>query len=106
MMYASKDWFETKVKDYIVQKVERSIFSIGLDQLFELFDQLLVFLPLGLIERFVIVAVRRRFQMVRKAGYYPMMYASKDWFETKVYDKELAEYDHWVAQYAGKKVSR
>ena len=47
-----------------MQKVERSIFSIGLDQLFELFDQLLVFLPLGLIERFVIVVVRRRFQMV------------------------------------------
>ena len=41
-------------------------------------------------------------QEIRKAGYYPMMYASKDWFETKVYDKELAEYDHWVAQYASK----
>ncbi len=41
-------------------------------------------------------------QEIQKEGYYPMMYASKDWFETKVYDRELSEYDHWVAQYASK----
>ena len=37
---------------------------------------------------------------VRAAGYYPMLYASKDWFEEFLDDGQLAGYDHWVADYA------
>ena len=37
---------------------------------------------------------------VRRQGYYPMMYASKDWYENWIYDSQLQKYDHWVAQYA------
>ncbi len=33
------------------------------------------------------------------AGYYPMIYANKTWFTTKLDDTQLAGYDHWLAQW-------
>lgn len=37
---------------------------------------------------------------IKKAGYVPGVYASKDFFESKLNYKELECYDIWVAQYA------
>jgi GH25 family lysozyme M1 (1,4-beta-N-acetylmuramidase) len=34
------------------------------------------------------------------AGYYPMIYANKTWFTTKLDDTRLAGYDHWLAQWS------
>jgi uncharacterized protein YjdB len=36
---------------------------------------------------------------LKQAGYYPMIYASKYWFESKLDDTRLAYYDHWLAQW-------
>jgi len=36
---------------------------------------------------------------LRQAGYYPMIYANKNWFTTKLDDSVLT-YDHWLAQWA------
>ncbi len=39
-------------------------------------------------------------ETVQDAGYYAMLYASKDWLENRVYDEQLTGVDKWVAQYA------
>ena len=38
--------------------------------------------------------------MLKQAGYYPMVYASKYWFTSVIDDTALTSYDHWVAQYS------
>ncbi|OPJ60225.1 GH25 family lysozyme [Clostridium oryzae] len=35
-----------------------------------------------------------------EAGYYPMIYANKTWFTSKLDDSKLKSYDHWLAQWA------
>lgn len=37
---------------------------------------------------------------IKKAGYYPMVYASKDFYENYLVESRLLGYDKWVAQYA------
>lgn len=39
-------------------------------------------------------------ETLQKNGYFPGIYASKDWFENWVFDSQLVDYEHWVAQYA------
>ncbi|OPJ64035.1 fibronectin type III domain-containing protein [Clostridium oryzae] len=34
-----------------------------------------------------------------QAGYYPMIYANKNWFTSKLDDTRLKPYDHWLAQW-------
>lgn len=36
--------------------------------------------------------------MLKQAGYYPMIYANKDWFTNKL-DSNALTYDHWLAQW-------
>lgn len=36
--------------------------------------------------------------MLKQAGYYPMIYANKSWFTTKL-DSNALTYDHWLAQW-------
>jgi len=38
--------------------------------------------------------------MLKQAGYYPMIYANKNWFTSVLDDTMLTSYDHWLAQYA------
>ncbi|OPJ60223.1 GH25 family lysozyme [Clostridium oryzae] len=38
-------------------------------------------------------------QRLNEAGYYPMIYANKNWFTTKLDDSKLTTYEHWLAQY-------
>ena len=38
--------------------------------------------------------------MLEQAGYYPMIYANKNWFTSVLDDSMLTSYDHWLAQYA------
>ncbi|MBU3181837.1 Ig-like domain-containing protein [Clostridium psychrophilum] len=38
--------------------------------------------------------------LLKQAGYYPMIYTSKYWFTSVLDDTLLTSYDHWVAQYA------
>lgn len=37
--------------------------------------------------------------MLKQAGYYPMIYASKYWYNSELDDSLLASYDHWIAEY-------
>ncbi|MBU3181839.1 Ig-like domain-containing protein [Clostridium psychrophilum] len=37
--------------------------------------------------------------ILKHAGYYPMIYTDKYWFTSFLDDKMLASYDHWLAQY-------
>lgn len=37
--------------------------------------------------------------MIKQAGYYPMIYTSKYFFTSTLDDSRLVGYDHWVAQY-------
>ncbi|MBC8584460.1 glycoside hydrolase family 25 protein [Youxingia wuxianensis] len=39
---------------------------------------------------------------IKAAGYYPMLYGSKDWLENWLDGSRLEDYDKWVAQYAPK----
>ena len=41
-------------------------------------------------------------QRVQAAGYYPLLYGSSNWFDQYLYDEQLREYDHWVADYSGR----
>ncbi len=36
---------------------------------------------------------------IEKAGYYPMIYANKSWFTSKLDDSRLSDYSHWLAQW-------
>jgi GH25 family lysozyme M1 (1,4-beta-N-acetylmuramidase) len=36
---------------------------------------------------------------IKKAGYKTGIYASKSWFNDKLNDADLKDYDHWIAQY-------
>ena len=40
--------------------------------------------------------------IVKDAGYYPMLYASKHWLESKLDYCRLKNYDIWLAQWASK----
>lgn len=37
--------------------------------------------------------------MLKQAGYYPMIYANKEWFTTKLDSNNVLTYDHWLAQW-------
>jgi uncharacterized protein YjdB len=37
---------------------------------------------------------------IKNAGYYPIIYANKYWFTSKLDDTRLAPYDHWLAQWS------
>ena len=39
---------------------------------------------------------------VEQAGYYAMLYCSKDFLDSYLYPAQLTAYDKWIAQYAGK----
>ena len=39
---------------------------------------------------------------VEAAGYYAMLYCSKDFLDSYLYPAQLTAYDKWIAQYAGK----
>lgn len=39
---------------------------------------------------------------VEEAGYYAMIYANKNWFETKLNDGRLDRFDKWLAQWSSK----
>lgn len=39
---------------------------------------------------------------IKKAGYYPAIYANKYWFESILTDSRFNNWDRWVAQYASK----
>lgn len=38
-------------------------------------------------------------ETIKEAGYYPMVYASENWFRRKLDTAKLAEYDFWAPQY-------
>lgn len=39
---------------------------------------------------------------IKKAGYYPAIYANKYWFESILTDSRFNNWDRWIAQYASK----
>lgn len=39
---------------------------------------------------------------LEEAGYYAMIYANKNWFNTKINDKRLNRFDKWLAQWTDK----
>lgn len=45
--------------------------------------------------------VRTFLERIRRAGYYPMLYANLSWLETRFEPSLLEEYDVWLAQWAG-----
>ena len=38
--------------------------------------------------------------IIKQAGYYPMIYANSYWFNSKLDDTRLTAYDHWLAQWS------
>ena len=46
--------------------------------------------------------VKAFLKVLEEAGYYAGLYASKDWLENWVDERQLESYDKWVAQYAAK----
>ncbi len=41
-------------------------------------------------------------ERVKAAGYYPLLYGSSNWFDQYLYDNQLQDFDHWVADYSSR----